>query len=114
MVEERYLDGHPALFADAVKEWDEQRKSTETLAALACGLAELDGCPPVAPSDPDAVSNRATALVADLVEPAKVKALEKLGAGERALTIAAAWLRAKLEPPASDTVADSTPEASTP
>jgi hypothetical protein len=34
--------------------------------------------------------------VADLVEPAKADALEKLGEGQRALGIATAWLRAKL------------------
>jgi hypothetical protein len=36
--------------------------------------------------------------VADLVEPAKSTALEKLGEGEHALAIASSWLRPKLEP----------------
>jgi hypothetical protein len=94
-VEARYLAGHTALFPDAVTAWDEQLRSTETLADLACRLAELDGVP-AEPADPDAVSARVTELVADLVEPAKTTALEKLGEGERAQSIATAWLRPKL------------------
>jgi hypothetical protein len=97
LVETRYLVGHTALFPDAVQAWDEQLRSTETLADLACRLAELDGVPPAEPADPDAVSARVTELVADLVEPAKTTALEKLGEGERAQSIATAWLRPKLE-----------------
>jgi hypothetical protein len=48
------------------------------------------------PADCDAVSDRATAPLADLVEPAKSTALDKLGEGERALSIAAPWLRTRL------------------
>jgi hypothetical protein len=96
-VEERYLAGHTALFPDAVTAWDEQLRSTETLAAVACRLAELDGVPPAELPDPEAASARVTGLVADLVEPAKATALEKLGEGEQSLAIATAWLRPKLE-----------------
>jgi hypothetical protein len=39
-----------------------------------------------------------TELVADLVEPAKTTALEKLGEGEQAQRIAIGWLRPKLAP----------------
>jgi hypothetical protein len=39
---------------------------------------------------------RTTEFVADLVEPAKAAALDKLDEGQRALGIATAWLRAKL------------------
>ena len=81
-----------------MKAWDEQRKSTEALADLACSLAELDGTPPVAPADLDAISVRATELVADLVEPAKATALEKLGEGERSMVIATDWLRSRMLP----------------
>jgi hypothetical protein len=35
--------------------------------------------------------------VADLVEPAKSSALEKLGEGEQALALAIRWLRTKLD-----------------
>jgi hypothetical protein len=95
-VEARYLAGHTAPFPDAVTAWDEQVRNTETLAAVACRLAELDGVPPAEPPDPDAASARVTELVADLVEPAKTTALEKLGEGEQAQSIATAWLRPKL------------------
>jgi hypothetical protein len=91
LVEARYLAGHPALFPDAVKAWDDQLRGTETIADLACRLAELDGVPPAGPPDPDDVTD----LVADLVEPAKTTALEKLGEGARALATATGWLRAK-------------------
>jgi hypothetical protein len=96
-VEGRYLAGHTALFPDAVTAWGEQLRNTETLAAVACRLAELDGVPPAEPPDPDVHSARVTELVADLVEPAKTTALEKLGEGERSQSIATAWLRPKLE-----------------
>jgi hypothetical protein len=96
LVEARYLAGHTALFPDAVKAWDEQLRSTETLTGVACRLAELDGVPPAEPPDPDAASARVTELVADLVEPAKTTALEKLGEGEQAQDIAVVWLRPKL------------------
>ena len=48
-------------------------------------LAELDGLLPGEPGHPDAVAAQAEAHVEDLVEPAKVTALEKLGDGRRAL-----------------------------
>ena len=112
-VEERYLDRHPALFPDDVRTWAEQLKSTEVLADLAGRLAELDGVEPAVPGDPDAVRARAGELIADLVEPAKSTALEKLGESERARTIATGWLRAKLEPSRAATDADATPDAPT-
>jgi hypothetical protein len=37
-----------------------------------------------------------TPLIADLVEPAKVTALEQLGEGRRVFGIATAWLRENL------------------
>ena len=95
-VETRYLAGHTALFPNAVKAWDEQLRNTETLTDIAVRLAELDGVSPAEPPDPDAVSARVTQLVADLVEPAKTTALEKLGEGEQAQRIAIGWLHSKL------------------
>jgi hypothetical protein len=95
-VEARYLAGHTALFPDAVKAWDEQLRNSDTLADVACRLAEIDGVPPAESPDPDAISARVTELVADLVEPAKTTALEKLGEGEQALGIAVGWLQSKL------------------
>jgi protein-tyrosine-phosphatase len=96
-VEARYLAGHTALFPDAMAAWDAQMRSTETIADLACRLAELDGVPTAEVPDPDAASTRITELVADLVEPAKTTALEKLGEGEQAQRIATNWLRPKLQ-----------------
>ena len=80
-VEERYLAGHTALFPDAVRAAAAQLKSTEALAGQAVRLAELDGVPAAERVDPDVISTRATELVADLVEPAKSTAPEKLGEG---------------------------------
>jgi hypothetical protein len=96
-VEARYLAGHTALFPNAVKAWDEQVRNTETLADVACRLAALDGVPPAEPPDHEAVAARVTGLVADLVEPAKTTALEKLGEGEQALRIGTGCLRPKLQ-----------------
>ena len=79
-----------------MKVWDEQLRNTQTLADLACRLAELDGVSPAEPTDPDVHSARVTEIVADLVEPAKTTALEKLGEGEQAQRIAIGWLRSKL------------------
>jgi hypothetical protein len=95
-VEARYLAGHTALFPDAVNAWDEQLRNTETLADVTCRLAALDGVPPAEQPDHEAVAARVTRLVADLVEPAKTTALEKLGEGEQAQGIAIGWLRPKL------------------
>jgi hypothetical protein len=97
LVEARYLAGHTALFPDAVKAWDAQLTNTETLTGVACRLAELDGVPPAEPPGLDAAAARVTELVADLVEPAKTTALEKLGEGEQALVVAVGWLRPKLQ-----------------
>ena len=114
LAEARYLDGHAALFPDAVVVWAERLRLAEELAVMAAHLAELDGLPPAAPTDPDAVATRAAVLLADLVEPARVTTLEQLDEGRRALTIATRWLRAKLEPSRAGIVGDSVPEAPTP
>lgn len=109
LVEERYLEGHVALFPDVDRAWDEQVRSTEAIADMAVRLAALEGVPSAVPSDAEALSRRTAELVADLVEPAKAEALEKLGEGERALGIANTWVRTKLAPKtisAGDPVAD--------
>jgi hypothetical protein len=110
VVEARYFACHTALFPDAVKAWDEQLRNSATLANVACRLAELDGVPPAEPPDQEAVSTRVTELVADLVEPARTTALEKLGDGEQAQGIAMRWLRPKLEPAAAVAVSGSAVE----
>jgi hypothetical protein len=95
MAEQRYLDGHAALFPDAVSEWAEQLRLAQELAVMADRLVELDGVPPPAPPDPDATSSRAAVLLADLIEPARSTALDKLDEGRQALLIATGWLRSK-------------------
>ena len=99
LVESRYLDGHPALFPDGLQEWEGQVAATERLAVMAERLAELDGAPPASLDIEDAVAARVPAVMADLVEPAKVTALEKLGEGGRAIRIATGWLRARARAP---------------
>ncbi len=95
-VEERYLAGHPALFPDGAAAWAEQLERSGTIGRLAVALAEKDGLALPRPPDPDARAARVSALIADLVEPAKVIALEHLGDGRRAFGIATSWLRGKL------------------
>ena len=51
--------------------------------------------PAAVPPDPETLSRRTSAIVADLVKPAKSDALEKVGEGERAFGIANVWLRTK-------------------
>jgi hypothetical protein len=94
--EERYLDGHAALFSDVEATWEEQVKSTAMIADMAIRLAAFDGVPAATPPDPETVSRRTTELMADLVEPAKSTALEKLGESQQAHRIAASWVRNKL------------------
>ena len=95
IVVDRYLQGQGALFPSVAGAWEEQLKSTALIADMAVRMAEIDGAPAAAPPDPEALSRRIAELVADLVEPAKSTALEKLGEGRPAFDIANAWLRAK-------------------
>jgi hypothetical protein len=96
IVEERYLAAHDALFPQLAKAWQGQRQSTDHIADLALRLGEMHDVPPAVAPDPEAASRRTAELVADLVEPAKADALEKLGEGRQALGIASDWVRTKL------------------
>ena len=96
IVESRYLDCHGALFPDLAKAWVEQLARTQSIADMAARLAERDGVPVAPPADPELLSRRTLELVADLVEPAKAEALEKLGEGRQALEIAKERVRTKL------------------
>jgi hypothetical protein len=98
IVEGRYLDGHGALFPDAAQTWTEQIRSSEAIADAVARVVELDGLPAAAAGDSEAMPRRTTEFVADLVEPAKAAALEKLDEGRQALDIAAGWVRAKIVP----------------
>jgi hypothetical protein len=99
LAESRYLDSHPALFPEGLAAWDAQVHETERAAVMAERLAELDGVEPTDFNDNDPVAARVPVVLADLVEPAKVTALEKLGDGERAIKIATSWLRARAATP---------------
>jgi hypothetical protein len=96
IVEERYLAAHDALFPQLAKAWQRQRQSTDQIADLALRLGEIHDVLPILAPDLEALSTRTAELVADLVEPAKADALEKLGEGRQALGIASASVRSKL------------------
>jgi hypothetical protein len=96
LVQERYLDGHTALFPAVAAAWEEQIHSTQVIAAMAVRMAELDGARAAPAPDPETLSRRTTELIADLVEPAKSETLDKLGEGARSLGVAAGWVRTKL------------------
>jgi len=94
IAEARYLDGLPALFPDGLQAWDDQVHETERAAVIADRLAELDGVGSDL-DDREAVAARIPAVLADLVEPAKVSALDRLGESDRAFRIATSWLRSR-------------------
>jgi hypothetical protein len=96
-VEARYLNGHAALFPDEAAAFDDQIRRSQQLAEMAADMAELEGVADE-PVDPEVVKLRAQELVADLVEPARSTALEKLGEGTRALGIANTWMKMKFAP----------------
>ena len=101
--EYRYLNGRAALFPNALEAWDLQVKSSVGLTAMAFRLATLEGVLPDMEADasPDEPAELApdpddvAAVLADLVEPSKAEALEKLDEGRRAHAIATRWLRSK-------------------
>jgi hypothetical protein len=98
IVEARYLDGHPALFPDAVTAWDAALHQTTELAVMADRLAELDGAE-LREADGDETSAELVERhVADLVEPARSTTLEKLDEGREAIRIASRWVRSRLRP----------------
>ena len=95
-VEARYLDGHSALFPATIRDWAKQYKRIETLAGLAARLAELDGLDASPPEDPQAVAVRVDQIVDDLVQLARVKALDEMGEGRKAISIAIRCMQPQL------------------
>lgn len=95
-VEVKYLDGQAVLFPATIRDWAEQVTRTEQLAMMAERLAELDGLLPSPSDNSAAFAARVDQFVADHVEPARVKALDELGEGPRAMAIAMHWLAPKL------------------
>ena len=94
-VEERYLDGHGALFPDVAAAWDEQVGAPRS--SLYGGPAGRDRRHSARATDPEAISGGRPTRGRS-VEPAKADALETLGEGGQALGIAVRWLRAKFVP----------------
>ena len=73
--------------------------SVDQVVALGARLSELDDWLPNAEPDSfKAVDEAVDRLIDDIVEPAKVVALEKLDEGRRAFSIATRWLRGKAAP----------------
>src|SRR5207249_1079199 len=62
-VERSHLAGVTALFPAAIREWEEQRRRTETVGVLAIGMAELDGADQLPPDDVEAFEARVAQLV---------------------------------------------------
>jgi hypothetical protein len=94
-VEVRFLDAHSTLFPEVAGAFDLQVRRSQELADMAADSAEFDGLEQAEPDDADGLESRIAQLIADLVEPAKSTALDKLGEGRPAFDIANAWLRAK-------------------
>jgi len=95
LVENRYLDGHDALFPDLAAAWEEQIHSTQVIAAMAVRMAELDGARAAPTPDPETPSGGRRSLW-PICGACEVRTLDKLGEGRRSLDIANAWVRRKL------------------
>lgn len=94
-VEAKYFEGTSTLYPATLRRWTEQRELSDGLVDLIARLAELDDLDPLPATDPDAFTARVDQLVADHVEPARVKALDEMGEGRRAASIAMRWLGPK-------------------
>jgi hypothetical protein len=96
--ESRYLAGHSALFPALLRRWDDCHGELEALLGFSTRLGELDGwLDPEGLDDASVAESRVSQLIADLVEPARVRTLEKLDEGARAIALATRWLRPKLQ-----------------
>ncbi len=96
-VESAHLAGHAALFPAQERRLHEALQEMGQLVAMAARIGERDGwLPPGEPETPEQTEAIVAGLVDDIVEPAKVQALEKLDEGRRAFGIASRWLRPKL------------------
>jgi hypothetical protein len=94
----RYFEGHPILFPEIAEMAVEQTARSQRLAVMAEAAADDERLPAFAGPSADHIAALEAQRLADLVEPARSAALDKLGEDERAIEIAAAWLRPKLLP----------------
>ena len=110
LLERRYLDCHPALFPDALDDWERLRESAERLAGLGDALRPLiqgrrrmPGSAEIKPPDLDldalrsGARTQAPAVASWLVEEARTATLDILGDTGGATSIAARRLRASTE-----------------
>ncbi len=120
LLERRYLDGHSALFPDAIAGWEQLRESIERLASLGDALRPLEDGRRRAPRSADieppdldldalrsGARTTAPAVAAGLVDEARAAALDLLWDTEGATSIAARCLRASVSDAAG-------PQATTP
>ena len=107
LLERRYLDGHAALFPDAIADWERLRESAERLASLSDALRPLmagrrraSRSADIEPPDQDldalrsAAGAQAPAVASRLVDEARAATLDVLGDTEGATSLAARRLRA--------------------
>ena len=96
-VEAEYFDGTPTLYPATARRWIEQRQLSDGLVDLIARIASFeDDLPPTPADDPVSFEARVVQLVADHVEPARIKALDEMGEGRRTASIALRWLAPKL------------------
>lgn len=91
-VEERYLAGHAALFPEIARAWEAEVHETRSVATMAMRLAEPDG----APTDDEVLQllpteDEVETSTRDLVEVARIKALDDTGDGAGTLRRMRAW-----------------------
>jgi hypothetical protein len=95
-VEVEYFGGTPVLYPATARRWVEQRQLSDGLVDLIARIAAFeDDLPPPPPDDPVLFEARVVQLIANHVEPARVKALDEMGEGRRAASIALRWLAPK-------------------
>ena len=86
-VEAAYLGGETTLFPDAMLAWTEQLHHSERMAVMAMRMAELEGAPALDEARYGLTDEARVAIcVAELVEPARIKALDELGDGRAAIS----------------------------
>lgn len=108
LLERRYLDGHPALFPDAIADWERLRERAERLAGLGNILRPLmegrrraPGSAEIGPPDRDLAVLRSRArtqapvVAARLVDEARAATLDVLGDTRGATAVVAGRLRAR-------------------
>ena len=95
-VEAEFFEGTSTLYPATLRRWTEQRELSDGLVDLIAQLTELDGLDPQPAGDPAAFEARVAQLIADHVEPARVKALDEMGEGRRAASVAMRWLGPRL------------------